>query len=483
MTTLDVEGTKPSSADRPGETGLRAGSVGFLGLLAQSVAGIGPSVAIALILGLVAATSGNGAWLVWLISAAVLVCVALCIAQFSGRFASSGGLYALLSRASPVMGVLTAWAAVLFSLGSAPILPLSFGLFLTDYLRTLGLDAGQGVTWAAAVICVLAAAWLTLRDVAGSAIVMFVVEVLSVVAMLIILLVVALKNFTALADPVQFTLQGVSFSSVAQGVAFTLLAFAAFESALFLGAEAKNPLKQTGQALLWSVLICGLMFAVFTWVFTVGFRNAGLDFASSENPLHEIAAAYDVEWLSLFVMPGVIVALFGVTIANLNFASRLLMTLSREKCAPAFLAGVSKVHQTPAPAIRVVAGLDIVVLSILGLTGLATMDTYGFLGALSGYWVGSTYVLSAIAMLYYLGRIGRLNLPLAVMGAAVALAFLWFFFNSSFPLPPSPGGIILAIFYGSVVMAVLHVIWLKLSGSSVLATIGSTASGGLPTGD
>lgn len=481
MTVFIKDDPDTEAASTSANLELRSGSVGFIGLLAQSVAGIGPSVAIALILGLVVSTCGNGSWLVWLISSTVLVLVALCISQFAGRFASSGGLYALVSKAGPVCGVLTAWAAVLFSLGSAPILPLSFGLFLSDYLHAFGWNIGTGGIWLASVLCVLAAAWLTMRDVAGSAVVMFVVEVLSLVAMTLIMVIVAWRNANSLVDPAQLTLDGVSISSIAQGVAFTLLAFAAFESALFLGAEAKNPLKQTGRALISSVMICGLMFAIFTYVFTIGFRNAGLDFAKAENPLHDIAVAYGIEGLSLFVMPGVIIALFGVTIANLNFASRLLMTLSREKAAPTFLGEVSRKHLTPTPAIKVVAGLDMVMLTVFALTGLATMDTYGFIGALSGYWVGATYLLSAVAMLIYLRQIGKLSLPLGAMGLAVTAAFLWFFFTSSVPLPPSPGGVILAIFYASLVLAFLHLVLLKVRKSPILKTLGTSARDDFPT--
>ncbi|WP_138471387.1 APC family permease [Poseidonocella sp. HB161398] len=469
----------PDTAD--GQIGLRRGSVGFIGLLAQSVAGIGPSVGIALIMSLVVATSGNGAWLVWLISAAVLTFVAICIGQFASRFASSGGLYALLAKAGPVYGALTAWAVLLFALGSAPILPLSFGLFLTDYLVSLGISAGPFTTWATSMICVLVALWFTLRDVAGAAIVMFVVEILSLVAMVAILFVVIGANSGALWDPAQLSLDGASFSGIAQGVAFTLLAFAAFESALFLGAEAKNPLKQTGRALITSVLFCGALFAVFTYVFTIGFRSSGLDFAASENPLAQMAEAYGVGFISNFVMPGVIVALFGVTVANLNFASRLLMTLSREKILPPFLGAVSHRHQTPTRAINFVAGLDLAVLTLLALTGFANFGTYGFLGGLAGYWVGATYILAAIAMLSYLRRIGRLSPVLALIGGIVVLAFLWFFLQSTFPVPAAPGSIVLLIFYASMVLAALHVALARARRPQLLARLG-TSTEDMPQG-
>jgi len=458
------------------QTELRAGSVGFIGLLAQSVAGIGPSVAIALILGLVVSTAGNGAWLVWLISSAVLVFVALCIGQFARRFTSSGGLYALLTRAGPVYGAITAWAVLLFALGSAPILPLSFGLFLSDWLGGLGLHAGPAGIWIASVICVLVAMGFTFRDVAGAALVMFVVEIVSLLAMLMILAVVVAHNSGALWDPAQLSLSGVTFSGVAHGVAFTLLAFAAFESALFLGAEARNPLRQTGRALVSSVLICGLLFAVFTYVFTIGFRSAGLDFTASQNPLADIAAAYGVHWLGNLVMPGVIVALFGVTVASLNFSSRLLLTLAREGFLPGWFGMVSVRHRTPANAIGFVAGLDVAVLSGLALTGYATMDTYGLIGGLSGYWVGTTYVMAAIAMLVYLRRIGQLSPLLAAMGVVVVAAFLWFFVSSTFPVPAAPGGLVLAVFYGSMALAALHVILTRLAAPRALARLGSSVT-------
>lgn len=476
MTSMtDTIAAAPPASD---EGELRNGAVGFLGLLSQSVAGIGPSTGVAVILGLVVATSGNGAWLVWLISTLVLVSVAICISQFTKRYASSGGLYVLNAQAGRGFGLVTAWAAILFSLASAPILPLAFGLFLSDYLNQIGASIGPAALWIVTIMCTIVATGLTLRDVALSAIAMFVIEILSMAAMLVLLVIVAVNHSSALIDPMQLGLQGVTAHQIAQGVAFSLLAFAAFESSLFLGKEAKNPLTQMSRAITWSVVICGILFTVFTYVLSIGFRGITPGFAENPNPLRAIAEANHVGFLNNFVQPGVIIALFGVTIANLNFASRLLMTLSKERMLPAMFAHVSARHRTPTRAILFVAGLDIVVLTLLSLTGNADFAAYGFLGGLSGYWVGMTYIVASAAMMYYLFKRKELTARYMAIGVFSIAAFLYFFWTSSVPLPASPGDVILLIFYVTVALSVLHWIFLKLRKSPVLDMLGTSATKG-----
>jgi amino acid transporter len=330
--------------------------------------------------------------------------------------------------------------------------------------------------WIVTILCTLIATWLTLRDVALSAIAMFVIEILSMAAMMVLLVIVAYNHAASLIDPTQLSLEGVTAHQLAQGVAFSLLAFAAFESSLFLGKEAKNPLTQMSRAITWSVVICGILFMVFTYVMSIGLRGITPGFAENPNPLRALAEANHVGFLNNFVQPGVIIALFGVTIANLNFASRLLMTLSKERMLPATFAHVSARHRTPSKAILFVAGLDVIVLTLLSLTGHADFAAYGFLGGLSGYWVGVTYILASAAMMYYLMRRKELTPLYAAAGLLSIIAFLYFFWTSSAPLPASPGDVILLIFYATMALSVLHWLFLKMRKSPVLDMLGTSAT-------
>src|SRR5690349_6576619 len=270
MSSSSQGATATSAGMTTGEGQLRKDAVGFLGLLAQSVAGIGPSIAIALILGLIAGTSGNGAWLSWIITTLIVIAVAVCISQFARRFVTSGGLYVLNAQGHPGLGLVTAWAGLLFSLVSAPILPMAFGIFFVDFF---GLSGNSFALWLAIVACTLGATFFAWRDLGMSAIVMLVIEVISLIAIITLMFVIAGNNAGQLIDPAQFSLEGVSIGQIAQGIVLSLLAFAAFESALFLGKEASHPLHQMSRAITGAVIICGILFIVCTYLMTIGFRS------------------------------------------------------------------------------------------------------------------------------------------------------------------------------------------------------------------
>jgi amino acid transporter len=465
-----------SPAASAGEGELRKGAVGFVGLLAQSVAGIGPSIAIALILGLIAGTSGNGAWLSWLISTLIVIAVAICISQFARRFVTSGGLYVLNAQATPGLGLVTAWAALLFSLGSAPILPMAFGIFFVDFLKDFGLPAGPLTLWVSITACIIGATFFAWRDIGVSAIVMLVIEVVSLLAILILMIVVGVHHADGLIDAAQISLQGVSVHDIAQGVVLSLLAFAAFESALFLGKEATHPLREMSRAITGAVIICGVLFIVFTYLMTIGFSTMEVGFAKSANPLHDLAAANGVGGLSYLIQPGVIISLFAVTIANLNFSSRLLMTLSRERLLPGLFQHVDARTHTPSTAIFFVAGIDLVATTLFVIFGVATFDTFGVIGTLSSYWVGITYVVTCIAMIVFLRRRRELTPGLLVLGIIGTAAFAYFFWTSAVPTPPWPWNAVFYVFLVSMILALVHWAWLAARRSPTLDRFGSSAS-------
>src|SRR6202161_5000910 len=82
--------------------------------LAQSVANMAPSAAMALLPLFVFLDAGNGAWLSFGISVIVLLIVAYCAAQFATRINSAGSFYVWVTRAiGPGAGSAAGWGLVL----------------------------------------------------------------------------------------------------------------------------------------------------------------------------------------------------------------------------------------------------------------------------------------------------------------------------------------------------------------------------------
>src|ERR1700728_2785092 len=83
-------------------------------VLAQSVANMAPSAAMALLPFLVFLSAGNGAWLSFGLSMVVLLIVAYCAAQFATRINSAGSFYVWATRAlGPGAGSAARWGLVL----------------------------------------------------------------------------------------------------------------------------------------------------------------------------------------------------------------------------------------------------------------------------------------------------------------------------------------------------------------------------------
>ena len=83
-------GVTALNADTGGVTELTRGRLTLPEVLAQSVANMAPSAAMALLPLLVFAGAGNGTWVSFVIALLALLCVGYCAAQFARRMNSAG---------------------------------------------------------------------------------------------------------------------------------------------------------------------------------------------------------------------------------------------------------------------------------------------------------------------------------------------------------------------------------------------------------
>src|SRR5829696_559058 len=111
-----------------------------LDVLAQSVAGIAPSAAMATTPALVALYAGRGAWLSYVAATVVVVLVGLVATQFGRRFASSGSLYSYVARGLGPAGAFAAgWGLLIGYACIAMLGVLGTGIYFGSFLTQLGL--------------------------------------------------------------------------------------------------------------------------------------------------------------------------------------------------------------------------------------------------------------------------------------------------------------------------------------------------------
>src|SRR6201984_608025 len=92
-------GVTALSADPGAVTELKRGRASLPEVLAQSVANMAPSAAMALLPLLVFAGAGNGTWVSFTVALLALLCIGYCAAQFGRRINSAGSFYTWVSRA------------------------------------------------------------------------------------------------------------------------------------------------------------------------------------------------------------------------------------------------------------------------------------------------------------------------------------------------------------------------------------------------
>src|ERR1700755_1123539 len=134
--------TAPTELPVHSGTSLQKRVLTFPEVLAQSVANMAPSAAMALLPLFVFLNAGNGAWLSFGISIVVLLIVAYCAAQFATRINSAGSFYVWVTRAlGPGAGSAAGWGLVLGYLFTGVACVIGFEIYGDNFLTGFGISS------------------------------------------------------------------------------------------------------------------------------------------------------------------------------------------------------------------------------------------------------------------------------------------------------------------------------------------------------
>jgi amino acid transporter len=436
----------------------------FPEVLAQSVANMAPSAAMALLPLFVFFSAGNGAWLSFGISIVVLLIVAYCAAQFATRINSAGSFYVWVTRAlGPGAGSAAGWGLVLGYLFTGIACVLGFEIYGDNLLVGFGLSPGnhvvRGILY---VVGGLAPAIMAVSDIKISQRVAFILEAVSVTIILILCIAVYVHNGGVI-DTHQLSLKGAAPGGIVVGMVLAIFAFVGFESAGALGQEAKNPARSVPRAILWSCGIIGVFYLIVVYAQIYGFGAAG--FGKATAPLPQLASVVGLGELGHFIAIGITCSMFACALACLTAGSRMLLSLGHDGLLPKVFTHTSKHTRAPHIAIWAVA-IPMTVIPVAYIAagssdaGLSseegTLATYGFMLA---------YALVALAAPLYLRKIGE-NKSLAWMiGVLGAVTMLFVFYVNWIPtaipndiFPPLAGSF-RALPYVFLVWTAVGLIW------------------------
>jgi len=271
-------------------------------------------------------------------------------------------------------------------------------------------------------------------------------------------------------DARQFDFSGLNLTAILATAGFSVFSLAGFDHSVTLGREAVDPRRAVSVAVLGSVLGCGVLYILATYVIVLGFRD--LPMTQLDAPLDLLAAHYGIGWIGYLIDPGVAISFFGSTLGILAGMSRTVYTMARDGILPRRLARVGSVHSTPSGAVWAVGGFFLVV-GVLGAVLARAETSYGLMGTFSGYMLIGSYGLTAVtagvcAVRTRSLRTGiALSTVLAVVGSALVY---WYSFH---PFPTGAKAVVAALFFAVVLGLVALYCVLRLRRPAVLDLVGA----------
>ena len=402
---------------------LRTGSLTFVEVLATSIALIGPSMTPILIAPYMFANAGNGTWLAYLFGAGMLVVVALNLNQFARRFTGAGSMYEYAAEnLGPTLGALAGWSLLWAYVFVAAAVVGAMALFVGLLLHDAGILAASTPAIYVAIAVVLGAVcWqAAYRGVQVSAIVMLVLEAISVLIILLLVGIVLFRHGPGL-DPNQLNVKG-GVPNWGLAVMTAVFSLVGFESATAFGAEAKRPLVAIPRAVIASVVFASAFFIIATYAEIVGLEHAAKPLDQQTFPLGTLVGLYNIGYLRVPIAIGALFSAFSVCLACITTAGRIAYAVAKAGLFPRALAAIEPRHNTPHVAVTLIT---IVVVSIAAASlaaGVLPIDVFNNCGTLSAFGFIVIYAAISVAACLYVKRIGAMRwIDVAISALAVGL--------------------------------------------------------------
>ena len=143
------------------------------------------------------------------------------------------------------------------------------------------------------------------------------------------------------------------FSGVMGGVSAVFFAYIGFDAVSTLAEESKNPQRDLPKGMIYSLVICTIVFIVLALVITgmVSYELLGVS-----DPLAEIFALKGVKWMLFIVSIAAVVAMTSVLLVFQMGQPRIWMTMARDGLMPSKFAEIHPKYKTPSFA-TIVTGL------------------------------------------------------------------------------------------------------------------------------
>jgi amino acid transporter len=231
-------------------------------------------------------------------------------------------------------------------------------------------------------------------------------------------------------------------------VVAAFLSWAGFEGCAALGEETDNPRRNIPRALLWSIVLTGVLFVFVMFVQTVGFGTdeAGLKtFSGTGNSLSALGESYLGRAFSLVIAFAALMSAFACHLSSSATSARLLFAFSRDGFGPKEFGRLRGRHAIPISAIASVLAVTLVIniaswasgRPVLG-TGQPPLDSYFYFATIGAVMLMIAYLMVEVAAILHLRKRRPAEVLIPVVGILIILAVFYFNVNgqTSVTAPP-----------------------------------------------
>lgn len=143
------------------------------------------------------------------------------------------------------------------------------------------------------------------------------------------------------------------FNGVMSGVSAVFFAYIGFDAVSTLAEESKNPQKDLPRSMIYSLIICTIVYMVLALVIT---GMASYKLLGVSDPLAEIFKLKGMKWMLLIVSIAAVVAMTSVLLVYQMGQPRIWMSMSRDGLLPGKFSSIHPKYKTPGFA-TIITGL------------------------------------------------------------------------------------------------------------------------------
>ncbi|QDH15804.1 amino acid permease [Oecophyllibacter saccharovorans] len=345
--------------------------------------------------------AGPAVILSFLISALACGFAGLCYAELAGMISSGGSAY---SYAYASLGEIIAWfigwdLILEYTVGAA-VIASSWSGYLVSLLRSWGIvidprltaptftpvtmpDGAVCPAWfnAPTVFIIAAITLLLMRGTTQSSRVngiVVVIKLLVIAAVIIVCLpFIQPGNFHPFIPPNTGQFGEFGFSGVMRAAGMAFFAYLGFDIISTTTQDTRNPQRNIPIGILGSLLICAIIYAVFSFVL-VGVVNYHA-MATDPNPVATAMDAIHRPWMGMVIKLGITVGYLSVIYGQLFAQSRITMAMAHDGLLPPLFGRLSPRTLTPGASHLITALVASVLAACFPIAELGNMTSIGTL--------------------------------------------------------------------------------------------------------